>query len=68
VLQLKTKQIMLRPTKQPLKCDECGDIATPEDMKADKIRMHQTKHDKQILCECCYEEYLDKYYPQEEYV
>lgn len=58
---------MLKPTKQPLKCDDCGDIATPEDMKADRIRMHKTKHTGSILCECCYEEYLDKYYPQEEY-
>jgi hypothetical protein len=58
---------MLKPTKQPLKCDDCGEIALPEDMKADRIRMYQTKHNKQILCECCYEEFLDRYYPQEEY-
>ena len=43
---------------QPLTCCDCGEVATPEQMKADEIRMHRTKIG--ILCELCYEDYCDR--------
>jgi len=59
-------------------CQECGHIATPLEMKTDKIRMHkigrllggnprtrcQTR-EGEILCECCYEDYLDAIHDHE---
>lgn len=58
---------MIIRSKTPLKCEDCGDVATPEDMRTDKVRMHKTR-DGQILCECCYEDYLEKYvYNDDEY-
>ena len=44
-------------TDKNIQCQECGHSATPEEMKNDKIRMHQTKEG--ILCECCHDDYLD---------
>jgi hypothetical protein len=45
-------------------CQECGHIATPLEIKTDKIRMHKTR-DGEILCECCYEAYLDAIHDHE---
>lgn len=40
-----------------IKCQECDHSATPEQMKNDTSRMYQTQ--KGILCECCYDDYID---------
>jgi hypothetical protein len=42
-------------------CSECGYEATPEETFADKIRMHEAGQDKRILCECCHEEYQERW-------
>jgi hypothetical protein len=52
-------------SKIDLYCDDCGDKVTAQEMREDKIRMHKTR-DGQILCECCYEDFLEKFYPSEE--
>lgn len=52
-------------SKIDLYCDDCGDKITAQEMREDKIRMHKTR-DGQILCECCYEDFLEKFYPSEE--
>jgi len=40
-----------------IQCEKCGHSATPEEMKHDRMRMHQTRSG--ILCELCHEDYLD---------
>lgn len=52
-------------SKIDLVCDDCGDTITSEEMMEDKVRMHRTRAG-QILCECCYEDFLELHYPSEE--
>lgn len=42
----------------PIKCADCGDTITPEQMIKDEVRVHKTSAG--LLCECCYEEYLER--------
>jgi len=50
--------VVLSPT--PLKCSDCGTEATPEQMRKDEIRIHKMRNG-QLLCECCHEDYLEKF-------
>jgi hypothetical protein len=42
----------------PIQCADCGDTITPEQMLSDEVRVHKTRAG--LLCECCYEDYLDR--------
>ena len=44
-------------TDKNIQCQECANSATPEEMKNDTSRMYQTQNG--ILCECCYDDYID---------
>lgn len=46
-------------------CQDCGDTITAKQMKEDSVRMHKTQGGS-LLCECCYEDFLEKFYPSEE--
>jgi hypothetical protein len=52
-------------SKIDLYCDDCGDKVTAQEMREDTMRMHKTR-EGQILCECCYEDFLEKFHPSEE--
>ena len=44
-----------------LTCHECKLEATPEEMLEDRIRMYEAGSDKILLCECCMEEYKERW-------
>jgi len=44
-----------------LTCHECGLEATPQETLEDKIRMYEAGSDKIILCECCLDEYKERW-------
>ena len=48
-------------SNQNLTCSECKYEATPEETLADKIRMYEAGSDKIILCECCMDEYKERW-------
>ena len=47
-----------------LTCSDCDDVVTPKEQRTTN-RVHQTNQGN-LLCECCYEDYLEKFYPSEE--
>ena len=51
-------------SKNNLTCSDCSEVVTPIEQKTTN-RMHMTKRED-ILCELCYEEFLEKFYPSEE--
>jgi len=50
---------MIIRSETPVKCSDCGDTYTPEQMRADSIRIHKMR-DGQPLCELCHEDYMEK--------
>lgn len=50
---------MIVISDKPIKCDDCGDTITAEQMKTDEVRVHKTRSGI-FLCECCYEDYLER--------
>lgn len=43
----------------PVKCDQCGDEYSADEVRSDVIRFHPTQH-KGLLCELCYEDYVEE--------
>jgi hypothetical protein len=56
---------MIIRSKTEIQCDDCKDIITPEQMKSDKVRVYKTKIGA-CLCECCYDDYIEKSYPSDD--
>jgi formylmethanofuran dehydrogenase subunit E len=48
-----------------IKCSDCGEEFTPEQMRKDEVRIHKMR-DGQLLCECCHEDYMEKFCSCEE--
>ena len=48
-------------SNQNLICSECGLKATPKETLEDKIRMYEVDRNKMILCECCFDEYKERW-------
>jgi hypothetical protein len=49
---------MIIKSDKPIKCADCGDEITVEQMQKDEVRVHKTEEG--MLCECCYEDYLER--------